>query len=80
MHERRHNMACEHKRLRCTDGVFYCLDCGAKVDTPHAMETAADTAPAPTEDAERVTSASGRKIGFNAEKPKRRTRKGATKA
>lgn len=25
---------CEHKHLRCTDGIFYCLDCGAKVDQP----------------------------------------------
>ena len=24
-------MACEHKRLRCTDGVFYCLDCGCRL-------------------------------------------------
>ena len=72
-------MACEHKRLRSTDGVFYCLDCGAKVDTPHATETAADPALAPTEDTERVTSISGRNIGFDAEKPRRRTRKGASK-
>lgn len=27
-------MACEHKHLRCTNGVFYCLDCGAKVEIP----------------------------------------------
>ena len=27
-------MACEHKRLRCTDGVFYCLDCGQVVEPP----------------------------------------------
>ena len=27
-------MACEHKHLRCTDGIFYCLDCGARVDIP----------------------------------------------
>lgn len=32
-------MACEHKRLRCTDGVFYCLDCGAVVDPPKAEAT-----------------------------------------
>ena len=62
-------VACEHKRLRCTNGVFYCQDCGARLDPPET-----------TEDAERVTSASGRKIGFDAEKPKRRsTKKGATK-
>jgi hypothetical protein len=22
-------MACEHKRLKCTNNVFYCMDCGA---------------------------------------------------
>lgn len=22
-------MACEHKRLKCTNNVFFCLDCGA---------------------------------------------------
>ena len=58
-------MACEHKRLRCTDDVFYCLDCGAKVEV--------------IVEADHVTSASGRKIGFEAEKPKRRAKKGATK-
>lgn len=25
---------CEHKKLRCTNGEFFCLDCGAKVETP----------------------------------------------
>ena len=38
-------MACEHKRLRCTNGEFFCLDCGAKVEIPvyqaeHADEPA----------------------------------------
>ena len=34
-------MACEHKRLRCTNGEFFCLDCGAKVETPvHKAEHA----------------------------------------
>ena len=28
-------MACEHKRLKCTDNVFYCLDCGAMVPNPY---------------------------------------------
>ena len=72
-------MACEHKRLRCTDGVYYCLDCGESVDAPKAPEAAAGPAAAPTEDAERVASASGRKIGFDAEKPRRMTRKGVAK-
>lgn len=32
-------MACEHKRLRCTDNVFYCLDCGEKI-IPSSLEEA----------------------------------------
>ena len=28
-------MACEHKRLKCTDNVFYCLDCGAVLPNPY---------------------------------------------
>lgn len=47
-------MACEHKRLRCTDGVFYCLDCGAKVDPP-AAENAAGPKAAATEQPKRRT-------------------------
>jgi hypothetical protein len=42
-------MACEHKHLRCTDGVFYCLDCGAKVDTPVTSESATGAKAAVTE-------------------------------
>lgn len=25
---------CEHKRIRCTNCEFFCLDCGAKVEPP----------------------------------------------
>ena len=31
-------MSCEHKRLKCTDNVFYCLDCGAMVPNPYEAE------------------------------------------
>lgn len=31
-------MACEHKRLKCTNNVFFCLDCGALI----AANAAAD--------------------------------------
>lgn len=62
-------VACEHNRLRCTNGEFFCLDCGQQVEPPRAAEV---------ED-EKVTSASGRKIGFEAENPRRRAKKGATK-
>lgn len=42
-------MACEHKRLRCTDGVFYCLECGAKVDAPAPVKAAEEAKEASTE-------------------------------
>lgn len=29
-------MACEHTAIRCTDCVFYCIDCGAIVNAPAA--------------------------------------------
>ena len=28
-------MECEHKRLKCTNNVFFCLDCGAMVPNPY---------------------------------------------
>lgn len=28
-------MVCEHKRLKCTNNVFFCLDCGAMVPNPY---------------------------------------------
>lgn len=28
-------MDCEHKRLKCTNNVFYCMDCGAVVPNPY---------------------------------------------
>lgn len=28
-------MSCDHKRLRCTNNVFSCLDCGAVVPNPY---------------------------------------------
>lgn len=55
-------MACEHKHLRCTDGEFFCLDCGAKVEPPVVANAATGDKAAATEP------------------PKRKTRKGATKA
>lgn len=27
-------MACTHKRIRCTNCEFFCMDCGAKVEAP----------------------------------------------
>lgn len=28
-------MSCEHKRLKCTNNMFSCLDCGAVVQNPY---------------------------------------------
>ena len=36
-------MTCDHKRIRCTDNVFFCLDCGARLDPPGAMEVPKQT-------------------------------------
>ena len=36
-------MACKHTAIRCTNGVFYCLECGAKIDPP-TVEKAVETA------------------------------------
>lgn len=30
-------MECEHKRLKCTNNVFYCMDCGAVVPNPYEV-------------------------------------------
>ena len=35
-------MTCEHKAIRCTNGVFYCLECGIKLDPP-AVEKPTET-------------------------------------
>lgn len=31
-------MDCKHERVKCTDGVFYCLLCGAKINYPPMEE------------------------------------------
>ena len=28
-------MACDHKQVRCTNNVFYCLKCGTVVPNPY---------------------------------------------
>lgn len=42
-------MACTHKRLKCTDNIYYCLDCGAEVPDPNMQEEkpAEEKKPAP---------------------------------
>ena len=31
-------MACDHEKVRCTDGIFYCLTCGQRIDYPPKEE------------------------------------------
>ena len=31
-------MECKHERIRCTDGIFYCLTCGQRINYPPAEE------------------------------------------
>lgn len=31
-------MICAHKHLKCTDNVFFCLDCGVKLEPPAQTE------------------------------------------
>lgn len=38
-------MSCTHEKVRCTDGIFYCLLCGARIDfkpAPEEIPTAAE--------------------------------------
>lgn len=35
-------MGCGHERIRCTDNVFYCLDCGARIEPPKREEKSAE--------------------------------------
>lgn len=37
-------MACTHKRLKCTDNIFYCLDCGERIK-PQKDKAKADPNP-----------------------------------
>ena len=31
-------MDCTHDKVRCTDGIFYCLLCGSRIDYPPKEE------------------------------------------
>ena len=35
-------MACEHKRLKCTNNIFFCMDCGAVVPNPYESKKPAE--------------------------------------
>lgn len=28
-------MTCDHKTFRCTNGIFFCLKCGAEIPNPY---------------------------------------------
>ena len=34
---------CNHEHLRCTDNVFYCIDCGERVPDPQTIQEKQDT-------------------------------------
>jgi hypothetical protein len=43
-------MTCNHEQFKCTNGVFYCLKCGAEIANPYvskATPAQAETAPEP---------------------------------
>ena len=34
---------CKHEHLKCTDNVFYCIDCGERVPDPQTIQEKQDT-------------------------------------
>ena len=40
-------MECRHDRIKCTDNVFYCAVCGAKVEMPTREEKPAEAKKTP---------------------------------
>ena len=42
-------MECKHERIRCTDGVFYCLLCGVRIDYPPKVEASTGPEEKPAE-------------------------------
>ena len=42
-------MSCNHERVRCTDGIYYCLLCGARIDFKPALEEIPTAAEKPAE-------------------------------
>ena len=33
-------MSCEHSRIRCTNNVYYCIECGARLPDPDRVKEA----------------------------------------
>jgi hypothetical protein len=65
-------MDCTHPVLYSRNCVLYCQICGAVIDPPKVEKPLEGATQAATDGFERP---SGRKAGFDVEKPKRRTRK-----
>lgn len=42
-------MSCNHEKVRCTDGIFYCLLCGARIDYPPIEEEIPEAEEKPAE-------------------------------
>lgn len=42
-------MPCTHEKVRCTDGIFYCLLCGARIDYPPKQEEIPEAEEKPAE-------------------------------
>lgn len=61
-------MSCEHKRIMSRNCVLYCADCGAMLPAQCAAGGEPEMAEPPTR------SASGSRIGVDAEKKPRRAR------
>ena len=40
-------MACNHDRLKCTDNVYFCAVCGAKVEMPTREEKSTEAKKTP---------------------------------
>lgn len=59
-------MDCKHEHLRCTNNVFFCLDCGAEVPNPYKADKQAGQKEAPSEGPQKPV--------------KRKTKKGAEKS
>ena len=44
-------MACNHEKVRCTDGIFYCLTCGQRIDYPPMEEATPQAEEKPVKEA-----------------------------
>ncbi|MBR4236431.1 MAG: hypothetical protein IKR85_10300 [Clostridia bacterium] len=57
-------MACNHDKVRCTDGIFYCLLCGQRIDYPPADEEMHQAENKPEKKAVKAVKRKGKKEGY----------------